>query len=71
VYSGVFESKQLEPNRAVYYAWQDPMKDRTFHWTTAEHSQHSNLLREVHLIHQLYQTESLWKMFFFSNFERL
>ena len=37
----------LGPGRAVYYAWQDPLKAREFYWTSDEHFRQSNMLREV------------------------
>ena len=43
----MLETKQLLPGRSVYYAWQEPENTRKLYWTTAEHSQQTNLLRQV------------------------
>jgi len=37
----------LPPGKAIYYAWQDPVQQRKFHWTTSEHFHYTNMLREV------------------------
>ena len=45
--SGVLETRHLAPGMAVYYTWQDPVYDRRLYWTSAEHLQQTNRLREV------------------------
>ena len=46
-YSGVLDTKNLAPGRAIYYAWQEPMRRRALYWTTTEHFEQMNRLREV------------------------
>jgi len=46
-YSGVLETNYIQPGKAVYFAWQNPVKTRKLYWTTAEHVQYSNMLIEV------------------------
>ena len=43
----MLETLTLGPGKAVYYAWQNPNRERQLYWTTEEHLRQTNMLREV------------------------
>ena len=43
----MLETRNLSPGFAIYYTWQDPIRDRNLYWTSPDHLQQTNRLREV------------------------